>query len=608
MTRWLQPLSKTYVFQFFFLLVWLWLSSCGESILCINNISNLTIETQQRSCLRQCECNNQAFEGSCINEKCVSKKRGECTHRGEAQPCLLPETAECRLGVRVCMDDGLNSLVWGDCKPDAAFLQGGICQSNPCQAQGQTLCSGQCVDLTNNNKHCGKCNQACHEDESCLNKQCKPQWARATQTQDQGITNIRDLAYSPDGTLVVIGSLLSTMHLGSKYIERPKGHSGWRAFVAKLSRLGKTQWLMLLDKDNSNELIRLAISRQGDIYITGSFTKSIQIGTVNLKTTQSRSPFVLKLTPQGKALWGVTAQTEGVGTGLALSKQGFLAWSGTYKNQWLMGNMKLNSQAQPDTKGNLGTNGFLTLFNPQKIAQWSVSLPSKDTSTFTQISLDSQNNIYATGSFQGSLYTGASTFQGKGKSDAFVAKYTPQGSLEWLRIIGGPDADSGQGITLDHNQNVYVSGSFSTRISLGSKTLTSVGQQDAFVTKLDPKGQYQWSHSFGGGKTDASSDLTIDTKNNLHVYGTYWRTITFGKQQIQALRSSDAFLVTFSLLGEVQRLRSLGGEYADFGSSIASSPQGEVAVGGKFTNSIKFGQKTIGGPGQVEGFIAIANW
>ena len=87
---------------------------------CTRAIGNTTIATHQRQCNYDCECNNQSHSGACIAGTCNSRPRTACPLQGEKRSCELPSYAlvgSCKTGVQICQDEGLNSRVWGDCKP-----------------------------------------------------------------------------------------------------------------------------------------------------------------------------------------------------------------------------------------------------------------------------------------------------------------------------------------------------------------------------------------------------------------------------------------------------------------------------------------------------------
>ncbi len=78
---------------------------------------------------------------------------------------------------------------------------------------------------------------------------------------------------------------------------------------------------------------------------------------------------------------------------------------------------------------------------------------------------------------------------------------------------------SGQAILVDAAANVYVSGGFRDTVDFGPIELTSVGDQDGFLMKLDSQGVVQWATGWGGSGNDAASTLAFTADGNLVVAG-----------------------------------------------------------------------------------------
>ena len=88
-------------------------------------------------------------------------------------------------------------------------------------------------------------------------------------------------------------------------------------------------------------------------------------------------------------------------------------------------------------------------------------------------------NLYVTGQFSSTATFGGTSITSAGGLDIFVAKYSPSGALQWVAQAGGPDDDMGQGIDLDADGNVYVSGYFGGPD--GSATFYSANQKDTKI-------------------------------------------------------------------------------------------------------------------------------
>ena len=102
-------------------------------------------------------------------------------------------------------------------------------------------------------------------------------------------------------------------------------------------------------------------------------------------------------------------------------------------------------------------------------------------------------NALTTG-LDGSIYVSGVTngaFDGQannGSNDAFVTKYSPDGSKVWTRLLGTPSYDSGNALTTGLDGSIYVSGYKWQAFSNG---------MDAFVTKYSPDGTKVWTRLLG---------------------------------------------------------------------------------------------------------------
>lgn len=111
-----------------------------------------------------------------------------------------------------------------------------------------------------------------------------------------------------------------------------------------------------------------------------------------------------------------------------------------------------------------------------------------------------------------------------GTWDAFVTKLSPDGSsLVYSTYLGGSDADQGTGIAVDAAGNAYVAG-FTSSINfptLNSIQSSLAGKSDAFLTKLDPSGSLLvYSTYLGGSGDDRATGVAADLNGDAYVTGT----------------------------------------------------------------------------------------
>lgn len=80
----------------------------------------------------------------------------------------------------------------------------------------------------------------------------------------------------------------------------------------------------------------------------------------------------------------------------------------------------------------------------------------------------------------------------------------------WINQQYGGDDDAYLGITSDSNNNVIVSGLTKS---------DGAGSQDGFVTKFTNEGALTFTKTYGGSANDSSSDVKVDSSDNIYVSG-----------------------------------------------------------------------------------------
>jgi len=149
------------------------------------------------------------------------------------------------------------------------------------------------------------------------------------------------------------------------------------------------------------------------------------------------------------------------------------------------------------------------------------------------IAVDKAGNVYVTG------YTGSSDFPASGKYndgantnewDVFVSKF--DSSLSTLlesTYLGGSLSDQANGIALDNNGNVFITGvTYSTGNYTGNDFPTGTygynmtwdtGAGDVFVSKLTSNLGFIRSAILGGNRADIANAILVDASNNIYITG-----------------------------------------------------------------------------------------
>ena len=176
-----------------------------------------------------------------------------------------------------------------------------------------------------------------------------------------------------------------------------------------------------------------------------------------------------------------------------------------------------------------GTNIFLTKISPSGNLEWFIKELVDGASTSLgnalDVGTDASGNVYITGYFQGTAYfnDGAPSTQvlqsSNNLADIFTAKYSSSGELQWVTQSGGSLDDYGISILVTPNGDHYVSGSFSGSALIGGTTVSSAGQDDAFIAKFNANGNLIWVNKEGGSFYDDGTNLDIDPNGFVYLTG-----------------------------------------------------------------------------------------
>ena len=137
--------------------------------------------------------------------------------------------------------------------------------------------------------------------------------------------------------------------------------------------------------------------------------------------------------------------------------------------------------------------------------QWgaAIGLPNNSDGFVQSIAVDSIGNVLVAG---------------HGTAGAFLAKYNPTGTLLFLTIVG---VGSQTGLAVDSSDNVYLVGSAGPNLSTKNayQAVFKGGRSDAFVAKFSPAGALLYATYLGGADEDYATAIAVDSIGNMYVTG-----------------------------------------------------------------------------------------
>lgn len=261
-----------------------------------------------------------------------------------------------------------------------------------------------------------------------------------------------------------------------------------------------------------------------------------------------------------------------------------------------------------DSSGNIYSLGivegelFLAKYTSGDVPVWTRSLVGWFGTEGGDVAVDASGNVYATGSFTGSVdfNPGSSTYTLTSSNvfSAFVWKLNANGEFVWARRYGGTGFTQGNGIAVDGSGAVYTTGQLQGTADFdpgsATKTLSSAGADDIYVAKLDSLGNYAWAVSAGSTAADRGRDLALDPSGNVLVTGSLSGTADFDPGPltwyVSSLGWEDVFVWKLSANGSLLDVEAFGAEPTENAGGIAVDSTGNIYITGNFYGSVDFDQ------------------
>ena len=321
------------------------------------------------------------------------------------------------------------------------------------------------------------------------------------------------------------------------------GNNSNDLFILKLNPNGDFLWAKSIDingyysysstgANNSS----IAVDSSGNIFITGNFMgNNVDFdpgpGIYNLSAPFDHNIFILKLDPNGNFLWAKSmgSNYSDLGNSIAVDNFGNSYTTGEFE-QTVDFDPGLGTFILSVNGGSSGRSDiFILKLDPNGNFIWAKQIGGSDGDAGFSITIDNSGDILTTGSFYGNVDfnpgSGLNPLYADGLEDVFILKLDPNGNFIWAKNMGGSHVfnESSFSITTDNLRSVYTTGYFYGTADFdpgaGTFNLTSNGENDIFISKLDANGNFVWVKQIGGSTFDYGISITIDNSGNVNTAG-----------------------------------------------------------------------------------------
>lgn len=359
-----------------------------------------------------------------------------------------------------------------------------------------------------------------------------------------GAWRVRELDNS---NIVMGGQFEKTMQFENSYIN----YAGtYDFYIASLSKTKKLNWVYSGGGTGDDSLSDLLVDKDGNIVFTGVISQVATFDNKQFISNGERDACIIKVDKNGKHIWSLSFGGTGNDYGARLGIDG-------NNNYYLVGSFsspQIKIGATTLTNTNTGSEDiFIVKLSPSGSVLWVKSMGGIDLQRIWGMHVFNDGNFLVTGWFTNELIVENATYLSKNASiDLFVSKYSNEGKVIWVKVYGGAGSDYPYGIKTDAEENIFLTGTFSSSFPFGDINLTNKGGEDIFLAKLNYIGNPIWVKTAGGAGDDRAYSLAIDKQNNVSIAGSIRGDAQFENFTMNCtLNQSVSFLVIYNKDGNL---------------------------------------------------------
>lgn len=537
---------------------------------------------------------------------------------GETRPCFsgpsgTEDAGGCRGGIQVCNQE---STGFGPCLGEVAPMEGGsgcacapgasiACYDGPPGTEGVGLCVGSKRTCNAEGTGYGPCDgqilpavEQCSAaaadsvnqvDESCDGiAACEGSYRWAHSYGDDAEQTGFNVAVDGAGNVFVTGATQGTVDFGGGPLKPADMSSMGKdndVFLLKLDAQGRHLWSKRFGDAGEQIGRAVAVDVQGNVFITGDFTGSIDFGGTAGALTGAVSPdiFVAGFDPEGNPLWSKRfgGAVDDYGFAIAVDKDNNVVVTGAFSGDTSFGGDVIKAAGNYDV--------FVAkLEGTQGAHLWSRGFGDAFRQIGNGIAVDpTSGDVVVTGEYQGIFGFGGPplTTTAGDLGQIFVVKLKgDNGSHVWSVGFGDAGVQYGRGVAVAPSGDVFIAGLFTGKLDFGDGLpKAELGLLDVYLAKLDRDGKHAWSKSVGDTKDQLNTGIAVDRAGNvLLLVGDIVDPFSFGvpAETLPPRGAVDCAVAKFDPKGALLWSKRFAGGGDDVGAGIAVAPRGDVLLTG----------------------------
>jgi hypothetical protein len=338
-----------------------------------------------------------------------------------------------------------------------------------------------------------------------------------------------DVAYSvsltPQNEVVVAGHFNDTMYFNQNPTNYVVSSGDFDAYVAKLTSDGNLIWMKRFGGKGADQAHCVKVNSTGYIYVTGVFIDSADFRPSNqaewLVSKGVSNGYVLKLNAMGNLVWvnHLASNNTLYSRTLALDNNEDIFVGGHFSVEADF-DRAVNTNITKTTQNSF----YLLKLNPLGQFDWVTHCATSEYGSITDIAFSNKNEIYATGTFYGTMRL--NTSDGKNlkltneSEVSFISKYNYNGEPIWVNVLYSGSRNTAYAIATGNNSNVYVCGYSNSNTDFDPTENEYFYSGSHFLASYTEQGKIAWVTAFVANPSYAF-DIIQKLNGQIMIVGSY---------------------------------------------------------------------------------------
>ncbi|RYE17447.1 MAG: T9SS C-terminal target domain-containing protein [Sphingobacteriales bacterium] len=352
-------------------------------------------------------------------------------------------------------------------------------------------------------------------------------------------------------------------------------------WIVKMSKTGAIEWNRVLGGSGYDVLTQIRQTTDGG-YIFCAVSSSSLSGDVTATNHGEYDYWVVKLDASGATTWDVLLGGDQYEFANSIVQ--------TADGGYIVGGHSQSSANGDVTPTNHSSNAdyWVVKLNATGGIVWNVLLGgigSEELQSIRQTAdggyiLAGQSTSSASGNVTGTL---------NGTYDFWIVKLNSTGGITWNRLIGGNEDEYAYAVQQTADGGYIVTGSSNSPAS-GNISVSTHGEFDFLVVKLDAAGNLSWNKMLGGVNEDIPNAISQTTDGGYIVTG-FSLSSASGNVTGSSFGFEEGWVLKLDASGNIVWNKLFGGDRSDFITSIQQTFDGGYIATG-YTNSSGTGTLT----------------